>query len=84
MKPIKKSPVITWITGLSYISKEKYFYNKYNLYIIPIPFQGKLRFHRASILVLLEYSVSHWPLVKTDFFQSLTSSMISDEICPMA
>lgn len=25
MKPIKKSPVITWITGLNYISKEKYF-----------------------------------------------------------
>ena len=28
MKPIKKSPVIAWITGLSYISKENYFYKK--------------------------------------------------------
>ena len=36
MKPIKKSPVIAWITGLSYISKENYFYKKYNLCIIPI------------------------------------------------
>ncbi len=49
MKPIKKSPVIAWITGLSYISKENYFYKKYNLCIIPIHFQGNLRSHCFAI-----------------------------------
>ena len=48
MKPIKKSPVIAWITGLSYISKENYFYKKYNLCIIPI--------HQSLIFFLLGVS----------------------------